>query len=240
MLTIPPHTSHKLQPLDRGVFGPFKSYYNTFCQNWSTTHPAKPITVYEVGYLVGQAYPLAFTPKNILSGFSVSGLWPINSETFNDSEYAGSLIAEREEPIGEPVQREENVLTTPPLLAATVCSGDIESMNMPSTSKDDRHSVKDVASTPNYLETSHKVVSNNLMDSLEKIRPYPKAERKIKKKGGRKPGRFRVLTDTPEKKPLRWKSKKFRKGNVDEVLHLKTLRRERDDYLLKRSRKNLQ
>ncbi|GFQ81979.1 DDE-1 domain-containing protein [Trichonephila clavata] len=25
MLTFPPHTSHKLQPLDRGVFGPFKN-----------------------------------------------------------------------------------------------------------------------------------------------------------------------------------------------------------------------
>lgn len=99
----------------------------------------------------------------------MSGLWPINSEIFHDSEYAGSLVTEREEPIGEPVLREENILTTPPLLAATVCSGDIESMNMPSTSKDDRHSVKDVASTPNYLETSHKVVSNKLMDSLEKI-----------------------------------------------------------------------
>lgn len=131
LLTIPPHTSHKLQPLDRGVFDPFQSYYDTFCQNWSTTDPAKPVTIYEVGYLVRQAYPLAFTPKNILSGFSVSGLWPINSEIFDDSEFAGSLVTEREEPIGEPVQREENILTTPPLLAATVCSGDIESMNMP-------------------------------------------------------------------------------------------------------------
>lgn len=33
MLTIPPHTSHKLQPLDRGVFGPFKTYYNDACKS---------------------------------------------------------------------------------------------------------------------------------------------------------------------------------------------------------------
>lgn len=28
ILTIPPHTSHKLQPLDRTVFGPLKTYYS--------------------------------------------------------------------------------------------------------------------------------------------------------------------------------------------------------------------
>jgi hypothetical protein len=28
MITFPPHTSHKLQPLDRTVFGSFKLYYN--------------------------------------------------------------------------------------------------------------------------------------------------------------------------------------------------------------------
>lgn len=28
LLTFPPHCSHKLQPLDRGVYGPLKSYFN--------------------------------------------------------------------------------------------------------------------------------------------------------------------------------------------------------------------
>jgi hypothetical protein len=28
LLTIPTHTSHQLQPLDRSVFGPYKTYYN--------------------------------------------------------------------------------------------------------------------------------------------------------------------------------------------------------------------
>jgi DDE superfamily endonuclease len=31
MLTFPPHCSHKLQPLDRSVYGPMKKYYNTSC-----------------------------------------------------------------------------------------------------------------------------------------------------------------------------------------------------------------
>jgi hypothetical protein len=28
LLSFPPHTSHKLQPLDRGVYGPFKKFFN--------------------------------------------------------------------------------------------------------------------------------------------------------------------------------------------------------------------
>ncbi|GFS72227.1 hypothetical protein TNCV_2442631 [Trichonephila clavipes] len=72
MLTFPPHTSHKLQPLDRSVFGPFKKYYNSACSNWMLTNPAKPITKYNVAENVGTSYPLAFTPVNILAGFRVS------------------------------------------------------------------------------------------------------------------------------------------------------------------------
>ena len=39
LLTIPPHTSHKLQPLDRTVYGPFKTSYNKAMDNWLRFHP---------------------------------------------------------------------------------------------------------------------------------------------------------------------------------------------------------
>jgi len=31
IVTFPPHCSHRLQPLDVSVYGPFKSYYNSAC-----------------------------------------------------------------------------------------------------------------------------------------------------------------------------------------------------------------
>lgn len=37
LLTFPPHTSHKLQPLDRGVFGPLKKYVNSASDAWVTS-----------------------------------------------------------------------------------------------------------------------------------------------------------------------------------------------------------
>ncbi|XP_065654645.1 tigger transposable element-derived protein 4-like [Hydra vulgaris] len=36
MISFPPHCSHKLQPLDRTVFGPLKRFYNSACDNWMT------------------------------------------------------------------------------------------------------------------------------------------------------------------------------------------------------------
>ncbi|KAJ8870481.1 hypothetical protein PR048_029503 [Dryococelus australis] len=38
-LTIPPHTSHKLQPLDRGVFGPFKHFINQASDDFMANNP---------------------------------------------------------------------------------------------------------------------------------------------------------------------------------------------------------
>ncbi|XP_072401037.1 uncharacterized protein [Diabrotica undecimpunctata] len=84
IFTIPPHTAHKLQALDRSAFGSLKSFYNTACDDWMVTHPESTITIYEVGGCLAYAFPLAFTPRNIESGFRVTCIWPFNSNIFTD------------------------------------------------------------------------------------------------------------------------------------------------------------
>ena len=69
MLTIPPKTSHRLQPLDVSVFGPFKRSYNKAMDNWMRTYPGKTLTIYEVPALVKEAQLSALVPRSILSGF---------------------------------------------------------------------------------------------------------------------------------------------------------------------------
>lgn len=39
LLSFPPHCSHKLQPLDRTVYGPLKSYVNSAIDRWMKTNP---------------------------------------------------------------------------------------------------------------------------------------------------------------------------------------------------------
>ena len=69
ILTLQPHCSHKLQPLDRAVFGPFKRFYNSACNEWMLNHPGKQIMIYNITTIAGLAYPKGFVPANIMSGF---------------------------------------------------------------------------------------------------------------------------------------------------------------------------
>ena len=94
-LMIPPHTSHKLQPLDRSVFGPFKTYYHKSMNEWMITpgNVGMPVTIYDVCTIAGKAYEAAFTPKNIVAGFKVTGIIPLNENIFEESEFLSSFVS---------------------------------------------------------------------------------------------------------------------------------------------------
>ncbi len=80
LLSFPPHCSHRLQPLDRSVFGPLKRYINTAADHWMRTHPGKTLTIYDMPSLVATALPRAATPSNIISGFVCTGICPFNPD----------------------------------------------------------------------------------------------------------------------------------------------------------------
>lgn len=48
MLTLPPHCSNKLQPLDVAVFSSFKSRYNSVINNWMLSNPVKNVIIYNI------------------------------------------------------------------------------------------------------------------------------------------------------------------------------------------------
>lgn len=96
MLSFPPHCSHKLQPLDRSVFGPFKSSYNSFAGTWMREHPGAPMAITDIAGITGQALPVSATPANIVAGFRVSGISPFNPFIFdNEFDYAPSYVSDR-------------------------------------------------------------------------------------------------------------------------------------------------
>ena len=76
ILTFPPHCSHRLQPLDVCVFGPFKQFYTSFCDRWMTSHAGQSITIYSVAKMAGMAFAKAFNPENITSSFKNTGIFP--------------------------------------------------------------------------------------------------------------------------------------------------------------------
>jgi hypothetical protein len=94
MISIPPHTSHKLQPLDRTVYGPMKVYYHQEVDKWMVTHPGMRVDDYKVAALFRGAFLRAATAKNACSGFSCTGIWPLNSDVFGDEEFVSAEVTE--------------------------------------------------------------------------------------------------------------------------------------------------
>ena len=79
---LPPHTTHKTQPLDKGVFSPLKTAWREVCHSYIIENPGKVVTRYQFSQLFGQAWMKAMTPPNIISGFSVTGIYPTNRFDF--------------------------------------------------------------------------------------------------------------------------------------------------------------
>ena len=78
VFTLPPNTTHVTQPLDKGVFGPLKSAWKEVCHSFLVNNPARKITKYEFSRLFSEAWMKAMTPRNIVSGFSVTGIYPLD------------------------------------------------------------------------------------------------------------------------------------------------------------------
>ena len=65
ILTLPPHTSHKPQPLDRTIFGPLKVYSNSAAISWMIMNLGRHIPIREMGGFIGAAWMKAATHANI-------------------------------------------------------------------------------------------------------------------------------------------------------------------------------
>ena len=80
VLCLPPNTTHKTQPLDKGVFGPLKQAWREECHSYIQSNPGKVITRYQFSLLFGRAWFKSVTPVNIISGFRVTGVYPVNRD----------------------------------------------------------------------------------------------------------------------------------------------------------------
>ncbi|KIJ22862.1 hypothetical protein M422DRAFT_120754, partial [Sphaerobolus stellatus SS14] len=89
LLSLPPKTTHKLQPLDVGVFGPFQRAWTRSCENWAIEQDC--VTRYNVVSRYMMARNETITEKIIRDSFKHTGIWPINSNVFSERDFAPSL-----------------------------------------------------------------------------------------------------------------------------------------------------
>lgn len=70
------HKSHVLQPLDVGIFSPYKEAFRTCLSHRTITSSKDPRNdIYTVCELLCTAYHLSVTGQNAIGGFRRSGLW---------------------------------------------------------------------------------------------------------------------------------------------------------------------
>lgn len=167
MLSFPPHCTHRMQPLDVSVFGPFKTAINTQCENWMLMNPGRPMSILDLPPIICRSLEISANEQNVKSGFKKCGIWPLDANIFNDADYLPSSVTDR--PELNQLPEAETVSQSVSEVHATMESSD---------------------QTVSHSSAVH------LDDTLSSIRPIPRAPpRKNGPRRGRKPQKSAILTD---------------------------------------------
>lgn len=124
LFTFPPHCTHKLQPLDVGIFGPFKTHYDNAINSYLMSNLASPPTLYCIADFVRKALSKAATSHNIIKSFEITGIFPFNRNIFEETDFIMASITEkfdpsRADPISSPV------ITIPADISANITEEEI-------------------------------------------------------------------------------------------------------------------
>lgn len=98
VIVLPPHCSHRMQPLDVSFMGPFKKFYGDAVGSFLKKTPGKLVTQYDIAGLVGIAFPRAATTSTAANGFSATGIWPFNREIFGADDFVAADVTDQPEP----------------------------------------------------------------------------------------------------------------------------------------------
>ena len=88
LLCLPPHCSHKMQPLNVSFMKPLSIYYDQELEKWLCNHPGRVVTTFQVAKLFRIAYTKAATAQTAINGFKKTGLFPTNRDIFEPHDFA--------------------------------------------------------------------------------------------------------------------------------------------------------
>ena len=90
ILSLPPLTTHYLQPLDRTVFGPFDKQYDRACSEFLQENTLHKVDKWTFSTLFKTAWHASMTAENIKSGFRACGIIPFSPPTIPGYAYLPS------------------------------------------------------------------------------------------------------------------------------------------------------
>jgi hypothetical protein len=186
VFTFPPHCTHKLQPLDVGLFGPFKRYYDSAIHNFILSNPGVPVTIYHVAGFVNEALRRAGTPNVIINSFKKTGIVPYNPNIFDDSDFLMASVTDQPEPT----------------------TGTSDEVTTPNVSIPVSNPTSEMV-TASQEDSSVQInpLSNSSFVSPKAIRGLPRAKARTTNRKPRRKGKCMVATDTPEKQAIEEREK---------------------------------
>ena len=183
MLSLPPHTTHKLQPLDRVVMKPFKNAYNEACSLWMRKNPKLKIGIKDIAGLVNCAFTKVCRMELCQTAFACTGIYLVNRNVFTDLDFHPSSYCP------------QTPLPTNPPHTSTHSSPGPSNLDQPSTS----YLVQSVTSSPTMPSTSC-IPHAGLV--LQEISPLP-CNASVKFNTRKRRGdQSEILTSSPYKSQL--------------------------------------
>ena len=168
VLTFPPHCTHRMQPLDVAVNGPFKQKLSISQNDWLVRNPGKTITINDLIDIVTPAYTTTYIAKNIVAGFSTPGIYSFSRLAFCNDNFQSAEVTNR------------------PLIETFSIATSDSSHQIPITPEGIVMQKQDCMI--DYKDDEQKIICNALQSqhtiTSESVKPYPKALPSKKTSGG--------------------------------------------------------
>ena len=96
LLCLPSHTTHVLQPLDVGAFGPVKTAWAKILKEYKMETCAAVVDKTEFPNLLRKLWDASFQPHHLSAGFRRAGLFPLCQDSIPKSSYAPAVPQSRD------------------------------------------------------------------------------------------------------------------------------------------------
>ncbi|CAK1598674.1 unnamed protein product [Parnassius mnemosyne] len=117
MLSLPPHGSHRIQPLDISIYGPLKTAYKQECNIFMKCKLGRKITQGDIASLFRKAFQRVATIPKAEAGFTASGIYSYNPNIFTDEDFLPAEIMNNSELIDvERCDHDNRIQDSPSLL----------------------------------------------------------------------------------------------------------------------------